>query len=159
MKFYVAASLRDEKIVKAVYGELRLRGHAVTYDWVATETKGAEWTSERRREVAAAEMQGVRDCDALVFITPGGRGAHCELGGAIALDRPVLFVTSVDVKFSLFYHHPRVQWLDLDHYALCDVVAAICDEAETLVMTAPPARPAPTSVPSSGVPRQDKGRK
>jgi nucleoside 2-deoxyribosyltransferase len=109
MKFYVAASLKHEAAAKAVMDALRARGHEITFDWVAEEERGVEWTDEKRRAVAEMEIDGAADADALVFIAPGGRGAHCELGAALALGVPVLLVG--DWEFSLFYYHPGVTWL------------------------------------------------
>jgi hypothetical protein len=109
MKFYVAASLKDEAAARAVMDALRGRGHEITFDWVAEEERGAQWGEDKRREVAQLEIDGVRAADAVVFIAPGGRGAHCELGAALALGAPVLLVGVWE--FSLFYYHPNVTWL------------------------------------------------
>ncbi len=106
MKVYVAAALRDEKTVSAIYDELRARGHVVTYDWVSNEGRHDVWDDARRREVAEAEVDGVFSADAMIFIAPGGRGAHVELG--LATGVPVLFCCEEEPKSSLFYYHPKV---------------------------------------------------
>jgi hypothetical protein len=97
-----------------VVDECRARGIEVTYDWTAADEAGAEtWTPERRSTVAKAEITGAALATHLIFILPGGRGAHAELGAALASGAQVLLV-GAEPAFSLFYHHVGVRRLDGD---------------------------------------------
>lgn len=100
----MAASLRDETLVRQVYSELIKRSHTITYDWAASEDKGIVWDEDKRREVADLEIRGVAEADVLVFLVPGGRGAHVEMGVALGFGIPVLMCYKDEPKFSLFYH-------------------------------------------------------
>lgn len=126
MRVYVAASLRDVGLARAVIAEVRSRGHEVTYDWTDTEDFGADWDDGRRARVAREEVVGASLADHLIFLTPGGRGAHVELGAALSSGARVLLVG--EFKFSLHYYHPAVTWLGSGS----PDAAAIVDAAEAL---------------------------
>jgi nucleoside 2-deoxyribosyltransferase len=93
VKLYLASALSNQVLVSDVVEWLRAGGHEVTYDWTthgslqAKHAFGREWHA-----TATAELQGVRDADAVVGILRGGRGTHVELGAALALGRPVLLL-------------------------------------------------------------------
>lgn len=97
----------------AVIKELRDRGCEVTYDWPATgEDHANEWTEDKRRAVAAAEIVGASLATDLILILPGGRGAHVELGAALSCNATAwLIVCGPEPVDSLFYHHPRVKFV------------------------------------------------
>ena len=84
LKIYVATSLDHAHRAVAVHKALENAGHVITYRWTdhgSVQDQGIA----RLREVAEAELNGVRDADVLVAILPGGRGTHTEIGIATAV--------------------------------------------------------------------------
>mgnify|MGYP000405534167 CR=1 FL=1 len=83
LKVYIAASLGGLDEAKAVMQAVRQAGGHITYDW----TEGGRVTdlATDAPRVSSAEIEGVRAADVLVLLIPGGRGAHVELGAALAL--------------------------------------------------------------------------
>src|SRR6266702_6355447 len=106
MKFYVSASLKDAPTVAVLYEKMIEMGHEVTHDWTTYPHMDA-WSTEERREMAATEIDGVVGADCVIFLLPGGRGAHVEVGAALGVGIPVLLCGEED-KNSLFYCHPFV---------------------------------------------------
>lgn len=122
MRVYVAASLLDDDRVCAVRDELRSRGHEITYDWTRKDGYAVTWEEEERRRVASTEIDAVVDADVAIFLAPGGRGAHVEMGAALATATPVLMCCEVEPKFSLFYYHPLVKCVvETDPAKICDL--------------------------------------
>lgn len=104
LKVYIAASLGGLDEAKAVMQAVRQAGGHITYDW----TEGGRVTdlATDAPRVSSAEIEGVRAADVLVLLIPGGRGAHVELGAALALGLPVIVVGGHHDE--IFYHHPLV---------------------------------------------------
>ena len=110
MKFYIATRLEradDHRIAREV---LEAAGHQITYDWTVHGSVKDEGVS-RIREVAMAELGGVRDADFVVVLLPGGRGTHAELGAATVLGKPVYLIArpgsrvlDTGAETSAFYH-------------------------------------------------------
>ena len=109
LKIYVATSLDHAPRAVAVHKALEHAGHIITYRWTdhgSVQDQGVA----RLREVAEAELNGVRDADVLVAILPGGRGTHAEIGIAIGLGIPVVLLEQVGAYDAecAFYHAPGV---------------------------------------------------
>jgi predicted Rossmann-fold nucleotide-binding protein len=112
MKFYVASSLKNRERAAKLIEELLLRGHTCTYDWTLHGSVAGEF--HRYREVAHAEITGVKRADVVIALFPGGFGTHCEFGAALALGKRVVMVVDdesmiTDEKFCIFHHHPMVK--------------------------------------------------
>lgn len=98
MKFYIASRLENAEQVKQIAAVFKASGWVHTYDW--TEHGSVQCEGEERiREVAEAEMKGVKDADVVIVLLPGGRGTHAELGAAIALDKKVFVWAESEIFF------------------------------------------------------------
>ena len=108
LKVYVASRLENFAEVRVMYAVLRDVGLSVSYDWTRDgDVRGRGVLA--RREVSEKEIRAVRESDALVLLTPGGRGAHVELGAALALGIAIVVVGPVSgLEDPVFYSHPRV---------------------------------------------------
>ena len=91
MRYYIATALERAEDHKALAKALSARGWTCTYDWTAHGSVQGHGAA-RMAEVAAAELQGVIESDAVIVLLPGGRGTHCELGAALAAGVPVVLV-------------------------------------------------------------------
>ena len=101
MKIYIASRLENYLQVQAVRDALVSAGHVITYDW--TRHGSVQGQGEARlREVAANELNGVRDADLVVVLLPGGRGTHAELGMANVLGKPVILFSNADDPFDAY---------------------------------------------------------
>ncbi len=109
MKIYVASSLFNRQNVKAVMNKIIESGHQITYDWTA-HGKVERSQKELMQEICDAEVKGVKECDALLLLSPSRTGSHVELGIAIALDKPI-FLHIEDSEFKSFYMHKSVVYI------------------------------------------------
>lgn len=83
VRFYIAARIEHADRAKLLRDFLLGFGWACTYDWMAHGSlKGEGVASKLLNDVAMSELRGVRDADVVIFLLPGGRGAHFEAGGA-----------------------------------------------------------------------------
>lgn len=62
---------------------------------------------------ASLESQGVADADVVIMLLPGGRGAHIELGMAMALNKKIFLCSTTEEEFSIentvaFYELPKI---------------------------------------------------
>ena len=112
--FYVASGLENVVVVRQVQADLTALGHECTYDWTE---HGAVWAGGlmRLREVALAELAGVREAAYVVVLLPGGQGTHVELGAALAYKKRIYVCSSTpEADFGAvagtcaFYHCPQV---------------------------------------------------
>ena len=88
-KFYVATTLSNADQAKIAINRLQDFGHELTYDWTS---HGYAEDLKERKKIAELEHQGVIDADVLFVIWPGGGGTHIEMGTAITLKKPIIFV-------------------------------------------------------------------
>lgn len=99
MKFYIASKLENAENVKRLAKVLKAFGWIHTYDW--TKHGSVQKEGEQRiKEVAAMELNGVRNADVVIVLLPGGRGTHAELGAANIAEIPV-FIHAYDDKLFL----------------------------------------------------------
>lgn len=113
MKFYVASKLENYEQVRYVSNKLKENDWIHTYDWTQHGSVKSVST-EKLKEVAIKEFQGVVDADVVIVLTPQGRGTHVELGAVIALNKKV-FIWHEDDKYfqrtddtSSFYWLPNI---------------------------------------------------
>jgi hypothetical protein len=112
VRYYIATSLAN------VAHQQAMRDHVhwldLTYDWSEHGQLGKE-AQDRWASIAEDEIDGVVNADYLILLLPGGRGAHIELGAALATGKPT-FIIGSQTDFDkgtygypcLFYNHPCV---------------------------------------------------
>lgn len=121
--FYIATGLERIEEAKALAAQIQTLGLSQTYAWWEHGSVQAEGP-ERIREVAVAELDGVRNADLFVCLLPGARGTHTELGCALATriekesrpgfsryDKTILIVGPTEDasgRTCAFYLHPYV---------------------------------------------------
>lgn len=115
--FYIASRLENAPAVRELRDHLVTRGMTCAYDWTEHgSVRGPHaWLAEIKR-VAHAKAEAAATADLVVFLLPGGRGAHVEFGIAVAnAGRVVLWSPCPDVDFgvgeevSCFYHLDGVE--------------------------------------------------
>lgn len=116
--FYIATALERAGDAARVAEALGCLGWRQTYNW-AEHGSVQEAGAARIREVAEVELAGVHAAQVCVFLLPGGRGTHVELGAALAgPGRVVLHHAdgviwntdpSAPERTCAFYHHPKVE--------------------------------------------------
>lgn len=116
IKFYIGSKIENAAQVRELKAHLERAGWEHTYDWTAHgSVRGGEADRELIRAVAEAEVDGVIAADVAIFLLPGGRGTHVEMGVALAAVPHVVVWSpdpetdfGVSEKTSAFYHHPDV---------------------------------------------------
>jgi nucleoside 2-deoxyribosyltransferase len=124
-KFYLATkrtrAAQAEKLLEA----LSSRGWERTFTWTGKDKAG----NDEYRDLALAELAGVRDADVLIVLLPGGYGTHVEIGAALALGKPVILHApdqkTLDTPYPCaFHYHSGVKLLisnvvDVDAILAC----------------------------------------
>lgn len=84
--FYIGTSLGNANQARDIAALLQGYGYENTFAWwAAPDLRGVgNENSERWRERAHRDLNGIWDADFVVIILPGGYGAHVELGYALA---------------------------------------------------------------------------
>lgn len=121
-KIYVAGRIEDFERVRRVQALVREAGYEISYDWTqgcqsdgsVSGVKGVTGSTGALADICQKEIDGVRSADAVVLLLPAGRGAHTELGLALALEKRVVIhstdrvILGTGAETSAFYHSPRV---------------------------------------------------
>lgn len=111
MKFYVGSGMKNCELVNYYAKILKENGWNQTYNWV--ENVNADVSIEDMTEYAKLESKGIVDSDVVVILLPAGRGAHIELGMALALNKKVFLCSAAKDEFSIentvaFYGLPDI---------------------------------------------------
>ena len=114
MDFYVGSGMKNCELVTYYAEKLIEQGWHQTYDWVKNVNEDV--SIDDMREYAKLEKQGVADADVVIILLPAGRGAHIELGMALALGKKLFLCAQTEDEFSLentvaFYELPCVEKL------------------------------------------------
>ena len=118
MRIYVASGFVNWRNVRLLQQYLEKCGATITADWTEgaeAHFDGVEETNESLSDVCEQDMRGVASCTAMVLWLPGARGAHVELGVALALEKPVILIANAKTLeggagYSCpFYHHRLVK--------------------------------------------------
>lgn len=90
---YVAGSVKNNKErISDIQEILSYLGWRVTYDWTKADQERI-WTDPAYREqLITAELYGIQTADAFLLALPGGRGAHVELGYALAQNKKIFIL-------------------------------------------------------------------
>lgn len=111
MKFYVGSGMKNCELVNYYAKILKKNGWNQTYNWV--ENINADVSVEDMTEYAKLESKGIVDSDVVVILLPAGRGAHIELGMALALNKKIFLCSATKDEFSIentvaFYELPNI---------------------------------------------------
>lgn len=114
MDFYVGSGMKNCELVTYYAEKLIEKGWHQTYDWV--KNIDGDISIEDMVEYATLEKQGVADADVVIILLPAGRGAHIELGMALALGKKLFLCAQQENDFSIentvaFYELPSVEKL------------------------------------------------
>lgn len=95
---YVAGSVKYNKArIQDIIDVLAYTGWRVTYDWTRINQEKLNDNDAYRQQVIQEELWGIKQADAFVLVLPPGRGAHVELGYALALNKKI-FILAQDPK-------------------------------------------------------------
>ena len=99
MKFYIGSGMKNCELVNNYAKLLTDNGWEQTYDWVKNVSDDV--CLKNMIEYATLESQGIVDSDIVIILLPAGRGAHIELGMAMALNKRVFLCSSTKEGFSI----------------------------------------------------------
>jgi nucleoside 2-deoxyribosyltransferase len=117
MKIYIAAKLTNHLLAQEALKLIRDAGHEVAHEWMLTHDPDKPETIEQAIQSCKDELLELEYAKGLLFILPGGRGAHVELGYALAKDIPIVFYSvRTDPDMIGFYGDRKV------HFDLKDAV-------------------------------------
>lgn len=111
MKFYIASGIWNCGLVNFYAKALEANGWQNTYDWTKQISGGK--TVGELAEYAQLEQKAIADSDAVILLLPAGRGAHVELGMALALKKKIYLCAAAKEAFSVkntvaFYQLPDI---------------------------------------------------
>lgn len=111
MKFYVGSGMKNLELVNYYAKLLKENGWEQTHDWVKNVSD--DISKDDMIKYASLESQGVVDADVVIMLLPGGRGAHIELGMAMALNKKIFLCSTTEEEFSIentvaFYELPKI---------------------------------------------------
>lgn len=114
MKFYVGSGMKNCELVNSYAKLLKENGWEQTYDWVKNISD--DISRNDMIKYASLESQGIIDSDVVIILLPAGRGAHIELGMAMALDKEIFLCSVTDEEFNIentvaFYELSKVTQL------------------------------------------------
>ena len=122
MKIFVSGKWTEKQSIRIKMNELEEMGHQITFDWTSFEEEGDG--PEKMRQAGINDINGVRDAQILISDMSDPdyayRGTFCELGCALALDKPVFLLCpnpEAICRQQPFFYHPNVHhftsWTDL----------------------------------------------
>lgn len=103
--------MKNCELVNAYATLLKDNGWKQTYDWVKNVSDDV--SIEDMIKYASLEKQGIFDSDVVIIVLPAGRGAHIELGMAMALNKKIYLCSNTKEEFSIentvaFYELPKI---------------------------------------------------
>jgi len=104
MKIYVAGKWEERKRIKSIMNKLVILGHTITADW----TSHTQVPNNLECLCAIHDLFGVRVCDIVIVIADkeySYKGALCELGAALILDKRVYIIGNF-IDSCIFINHP-----------------------------------------------------
>lgn len=104
-KVYLASGLENIERAKEVIQRLEEEGFTITYNWT---THGRLYAEDDLTHVAVLEEAGVKNCDVILVLLPGGSGTHFEFGLARGTNKQIILLEEVEVKQSSFYYLPGI---------------------------------------------------
>lgn len=131
MRFYIGSGMKNCELVNYYAKILKENGWEQTYDWVKNVSD--DESLEDMVNYATLESQGIIDADVVIILLPAGRGAHIELGMALALNKKVILCSSTEEEFSIentvaFYELPRIIKLVGNESLNIKEIIRLCEE-------------------------------
>lgn len=108
MKFYIGSGMKNCELVNYYSKVLKENGWEQTYDWVKNVNDDVDIND--MVEYAKLEKQGIADSDVVIILLPAGRGAHIELGMALASNKKLFLCSATQEEFSI-----EIQWLSMNY--------------------------------------------
>lgn len=111
MNFYIGSGMKNCELVNYYAKILKENDWKQTYNWVENINKDV--SIEDMTVYAKLESQGIIDSDVVIILLPAGRGAHIELGMALALNKKIFLCSEAKEEFSIentvaFYGLPNI---------------------------------------------------
>ena len=111
MKFYIGSGMKNCEGVRYYANKLKENGWHQTYDWVKNISDDV--SIDDMIEYAKLESRGIVDSDVVIILLPAGRGAHIELGMAMALNKKIFLCSTTKEDFCIentvaFYELPNI---------------------------------------------------
>ena len=111
MNFYIGSGMKNCELVNYYAKILKENDWKQTYNWV--ENINEDVSIEDMTVYAKLESQGIIDADVVIILLPAGRGAHIELGMALALNKKIFLCSATKEEFSIentvaFYGLPNI---------------------------------------------------
>lgn len=131
-KIYIASGLANYKRVLDLRDKLIKYGIELTYDWAEVFKKNTEYAidtgtsiKEDLVTIAAAEYKAVVDCELLLFVSPGGRGTHFELGVAYSNKKPIIIFYDDDCEPLAFHLLPGIERVHFEDKAIQRILSIL----------------------------------
>ena len=114
MKFYIGSGMKNCELVNYYANLLKENGWEQTYDWVKNVSD--DISRDDMIKYASLESQGIVNSDVVIILLPAGRGAHIELGMAMALNKEIFLCSVTNEEFNIentvaFYELSKVTQL------------------------------------------------
>ncbi|MGN1269019.1 MAG: GNAT family N-acetyltransferase [Candidatus Aphodocola sp.] len=111
MNFYVGSGMKNCELVNYYAKILKENNWNQTYNWV--ENINDDVSIEDMTKYAILEAKGIVDSDVVIILLPAGRGAHIELGMALALNKKIFLCSATKDEFNVentvaFYGLPNI---------------------------------------------------
>jgi len=121
-KVYIATRLHNAARAQEIKEKLYALGIEITYDWTK---HGQVYSEEELRAFGEEEENGVRTCDVLLMIFPGGCGSHWEAGLARGLNIPIVLLMEKEVEQKTFYYLDGVHQTKTEDEAIKKVLTLL----------------------------------
>ncbi len=114
MRFYIGSGMKNCELVNYYANLLKENGWEQTYDWVKNVSD--DISRDDMIKYASLESQGIVNSDVVIILLPAGRGAHIELGMAMALNKEIFLCSVTNEEFNIentvaFYELSKVTQL------------------------------------------------
>jgi len=111
---YVSTSMLNIERAKQIVKKFEINNVLITYKW---HKHGQLFDDSALADCAVLEVDGVLTCDVFFMVQPGRHGTHCELGIAIAANKPIVILDELNVEKQPFYYCKNVYRCDTEEKA------------------------------------------
>lgn len=88
-KFFIIASFKKGALYTQLRDILEAEGHTLSHDWYQFCCQQKQVDPRIVQSNTSKDVQGIKDADIVVLLTPCGNDSFVELGAAIAFHKPV----------------------------------------------------------------------